>query len=92
MNFYFWTKPPAADVNTWEELGNPGWNWDAFQKYTLRAEQYVSDPPSNKNRILTHSELHTSVRRPAETLQTHTQCRVPWLQRARQDYSAHDPR
>ena len=51
MNFYFWTKPPAADVNTWEELGNPGWNWDAFQKYTLRAEQYVSDPPSNKNRV-----------------------------------------
>lgn len=39
MNFYLWTKPPAADVNTWEELGNPGWNWDVFQKYSLRAEQ-----------------------------------------------------
>ena len=41
MNFYLWTKPPAADVNAWEELGNPGWNWKTFQKYALRAEQYV---------------------------------------------------
>lgn len=47
MNFYLWSKPPAADVNAWEELGNPGWNWEAFQKYTLRAEKYVFDSPIN---------------------------------------------
>ncbi|KAJ7925389.1 hypothetical protein B0H13DRAFT_2314603 [Mycena leptocephala] len=30
MNFYAWTKPPAADVDAIEQLGNPGWNWADF--------------------------------------------------------------
>lgn len=42
MNFYTWSKPPAADVNVWEEMGNPGWNWRAYVKYTLRAEECVA--------------------------------------------------
>ena len=39
MNFLFWSKPPTADIDAWEELGNPGWNWDNYLKYTLRTEQ-----------------------------------------------------
>ena len=39
MNFYGWIKPPAADVNAFEELGNPGWNWEAYHKYTCRVEK-----------------------------------------------------
>ncbi|KAH9927654.1 GMC oxidoreductase [Fomitopsis serialis] len=42
MNFYAWMKPPAADVDAWEELGNPGWNWKAYMKYTLRAEEFTA--------------------------------------------------
>lgn len=41
MNFVGWIKPPASDVNTIEELGNTGWNWESYHKYTLRAEEYV---------------------------------------------------
>ena len=41
MNFYTWSKPPAADVNAWEALENVGWNWETYLKYTLRAEEYV---------------------------------------------------
>ncbi|KAH9928320.1 GMC oxidoreductase [Fomitopsis serialis] len=26
----------------WEELGNPGWNWDNYLKYTLRTEQFTA--------------------------------------------------
>ncbi|TFY63799.1 hypothetical protein EVJ58_g3033 [Rhodofomes roseus] len=42
INFYAWIKPPAADVDAWEELGNPGWNWKAYTKYTLRAEGFTA--------------------------------------------------
>lgn len=41
MNFCVWTKPHAQDVDAWEKLGNPGWDWNSFQKYSLRAEQSV---------------------------------------------------
>ncbi|OCH90043.1 GMC oxidoreductase [Obba rivulosa] len=41
MNFWAWCKPPAQDVDAWETLGNPGWNWESYQKYVLRAEQFT---------------------------------------------------
>ena len=41
MNFLVWSKPPAADVDTIEELGNPGWNWEMYHKYARRVEGYV---------------------------------------------------
>ncbi|KAH8099870.1 GMC oxidoreductase [Cristinia sonorae] len=41
MNFYAWLKPPAADVNAFEELGNPGWTWDDYSKYTTRTEKFT---------------------------------------------------
>ncbi|KAJ7841204.1 GMC oxidoreductase [Mycena olivaceomarginata] len=38
MNFYAWTKPPAGDVDAIEALGNPGWNWTEYSKYTRISE------------------------------------------------------
>lgn len=53
VNFYTWSKPPAADVNAWEELGNPGWDWKAYTRYTMRAEEYVARLlPSIRLRVL----------------------------------------
>ncbi|TEB21436.1 GMC oxidoreductase [Coprinellus micaceus] len=40
MNFLCWIKPPSQDVDAIERLGNPGWNWVDFQKYSLRAETF----------------------------------------------------
>ncbi|KAJ7048088.1 GMC oxidoreductase [Mycena amicta] len=40
MNFYAWTKPPAKDFDAIEELGNPGWNWSEYAKYTRRSETF----------------------------------------------------
>lgn len=42
MNFYVWTKPPKEDIDVYEELGNPGWNWKSYQELTMRTEEYVS--------------------------------------------------
>ncbi|KAF8153936.1 GMC oxidoreductase [Crassisporium funariophilum] len=40
MNFYCWVKPPAADIDAFEKLGNPGWNWADYQKYSMKSETF----------------------------------------------------
>lgn len=54
MNFLCWIKPPVKDVDAFEKLGNPGWNWADFQKYSLRAETFV---PAGKE--ITDAYPHT---------------------------------
>ncbi|KAF5329741.1 hypothetical protein D9619_009175 [Psilocybe cf. subviscida] len=44
VNLFVWCKPPAADIDAIEKLGNPGWNWDDFAKYSKRSEAF--NPPS----------------------------------------------
>ncbi|KAI0832660.1 GMC oxidoreductase [Trametes gibbosa] len=44
INFLCWTKPPREDIDDFERLGNPGWNWENFEKYLKRTEGFV--PPS----------------------------------------------
>ncbi|GJE87487.1 GMC family oxidoreductase [Phanerochaete sordida] len=41
MNFLVWTKPPADEIDDWERLGNPGWNWKNYQKYVHKAERFA---------------------------------------------------
>lgn len=41
MNFYCWIKPPAGDIDAFEKLGNPGWNWAEYEKYSKKSETYV---------------------------------------------------
>lgn len=42
LNFYTWNKPAAADIDVIEKLGNPGWNFDQYQKYSLMSETYAT--------------------------------------------------
>ncbi|KAJ7108233.1 GMC oxidoreductase [Mycena epipterygia] len=46
LNFYAWIKPPAADIDAIEKLGNPGWNWKEYQKYSNRSETF--HPPGKE--------------------------------------------
>ncbi|KAF8958575.1 GMC oxidoreductase [Flammula alnicola] len=40
MNFYAWIKPPAADIDAFEKLGNLGWNWAEYEKYSRKSETF----------------------------------------------------
>ncbi|TDL21863.1 GMC oxidoreductase [Rickenella mellea] len=46
VNFHVWNKPPAGDIGDWEKLGNPGWNWERFQKYAKKIEGFT--PPTTE--------------------------------------------
>ena len=32
-NFMAYVRPTKADLDAFERLGNPGWNWDSLLKY-----------------------------------------------------------
>ncbi|THH20334.1 hypothetical protein EW146_g1022 [Bondarzewia mesenterica] len=46
LNFFAYCKPPKQEIDDFEKLGNPGWNWANFQKYSAKAEGFVT--PSDK--------------------------------------------
>ncbi|CDO76653.1 GMC oxidoreductase [Trametes cinnabarina] len=46
INFLCWIKPPAKEVDDFERLGNPGWNWKNYEKYIRRTERFT--PPSEE--------------------------------------------
>ncbi|KAG6374537.1 alcohol oxidase [Boletus reticuloceps] len=41
INAFFWTRPARIYLDAFEELGNKGWNWDSFIKYSKRSERFV---------------------------------------------------
>ncbi|KAK7437914.1 hypothetical protein VKT23_018349 [Stygiomarasmius scandens] len=50
INFSVWSVPPKYDIDTWERLGNPGWNWEMFEKYAVDSVTY--SPSSSKDEAL----------------------------------------
>ncbi|EIM86305.1 alcohol oxidase [Stereum hirsutum FP-91666 SS1] len=38
MNFLAWNRPQREDIDALEKLGNVGWSWDTFYKYSKKAE------------------------------------------------------
>ncbi|PCH40974.1 GMC oxidoreductase [Wolfiporia cocos MD-104 SS10] len=41
INFMCWTKPHASEIDDLEKLGNPGWNWNNYEKYLSRTEGFI---------------------------------------------------
>ncbi|CCM01756.1 uncharacterized protein FIBRA_03822 [Fibroporia radiculosa] len=42
INFMCWLKPPAAEIDDLERLGNPGWNWTDYQKHLDKTEGFIT--------------------------------------------------
>ncbi|KIM89885.1 GMC oxidoreductase [Piloderma croceum F 1598] len=57
MNFYTWSKPPAADVDAIEQLGNPGWNFKEYSKYSLMSETFH---PATKDQLASFPHTYIS--------------------------------
>ncbi|OBZ73528.1 Glucose oxidase [Grifola frondosa] len=52
INFMLWNKPAREYVQAFELLGNPGWTWELFDKYSKRAEKFI--PPDHDTDVLTY--------------------------------------
>lgn len=37
-----WSIPPSQDINAWEKLGNPEWNWETYSRNVKKNEKSVS--------------------------------------------------
>ncbi|KAK7029895.1 GMC oxidoreductase [Favolaschia claudopus] len=68
LNFCAWVKPPAADVDAIEKLGNPGWNWQEYLKYTRRSETFR--PPAQELMDVYPHTFHKEVHGSAGPVQT----------------------
>ncbi|KAI0347718.1 alcohol oxidase [Trametopsis cervina] len=44
INFLCWLKPSRGDLDDFEALGNPGWNWKNYHKYITQLEGFT--PPA----------------------------------------------
>ncbi|KAK5134747.1 hypothetical protein LTR08_006122 [Meristemomyces frigidus] len=41
LNLMTWDRGSKADYDAWEELGNPGWNWNSMYEHMLRVETFT---------------------------------------------------
>jgi len=62
INFAFYHRPPAFDIDAFERLGNPGWNWDRFLEYSKRVETFQPPTPEEVEKYNLHynAEYHGS--------------------------------
>lgn len=44
LNLMTWDRGSIKDYDAWEELGNPGWNWESIQAAMLKVENFVPSP------------------------------------------------
>ncbi|KAJ8468739.1 hypothetical protein ONZ51_g9450 [Trametes cubensis] len=51
VNFMCWIKPAREEIDDFERLGNPGWNWNNFEKYIHRTEGFIT-PPEEQQRLM----------------------------------------
>ncbi|KAJ7866482.1 alcohol oxidase [Mycena leptocephala] len=50
INFFQYHRPAKADIDAFETLGNPGWNWNLLKKYYMKAETFI--PPQIKHETM----------------------------------------
>ncbi|KAF8905300.1 alcohol oxidase [Mucidula mucida] len=77
INLLCWTKPPASDIDDWERLGNPGWNWKNYEKYIAKSEGFVElDPEEQLKRELKLAEWNVGRQGPLGTAHLKTMTEV----------------
>ncbi|KAH8116713.1 GMC oxidoreductase [Phellopilus nigrolimitatus] len=60
INFYGWDNPPKRDIDAWEKLGNPGWNWERFSKSLKKTVSFTApnDEDASRHRQVFNPDAH----------------------------------
>ncbi|KAF9526840.1 glucose-methanol-choline oxidoreductase, partial [Crepidotus variabilis] len=68
INRCCWSKPSKADIDAFEKLGNPGWTWDDFIKYSRKSETFhLPAQEQLENYPLTYELSHRGLSGPIQT-------------------------
>ncbi|KAI1340343.1 hypothetical protein F5Y15DRAFT_423289 [Xylariaceae sp. FL0016] len=50
LNFMTWDRATVAEFDSWEALGNPGWNWENMLAHMIKSENFTRvNPQEYKN-------------------------------------------
>jgi choline dehydrogenase-like flavoprotein len=47
LNLMVWNRASVAEYDAWEELGNPGWNWDSMKSAMIKSENFTNLHPED---------------------------------------------
>ncbi|TCD69118.1 hypothetical protein EIP91_008594, partial [Steccherinum ochraceum] len=47
-NIMAFVRPGKVELDAWEELGNPGWNWESMLRYMKKSETLQPNTPSEE--------------------------------------------
>ncbi|OCL12847.1 GMC oxidoreductase [Glonium stellatum] len=63
LNLMTWDRASKAEYDMWEELGNPGWNWDSMYQTMLKVENFTSSPDYGKAGVGHGGPIQTLINR-----------------------------
>ncbi|KAJ6485599.1 alcohol oxidase [Mycena sanguinolenta] len=43
LNFFLYHRPAKSDIDAFEELGNPGWNWELLERYYKKSQHFIEN-------------------------------------------------
>ncbi|KAL1964510.1 hypothetical protein VTN77DRAFT_6936 [Rasamsonia byssochlamydoides] len=43
--------PSKKDIDAWEQLGNPGWNWDSISQYLRKSQKFTPPTPAIREQL-----------------------------------------
>ncbi|TLD30840.1 hypothetical protein PspLS_01796 [Pyricularia sp. CBS 133598] len=67
INAMSYIRGNKADIDAWETLGNPGWNWDTLYPYSLGAENFSIPGPGLQESGVTFNPTFHGVSGPIRT-------------------------
>ncbi|PWN52124.1 alcohol oxidase [Violaceomyces palustris] len=51
LNFLVWDRSSKAEIDAWEQLGNPGWNWNTLYKYMKKSETFHAPSAEDASKL-----------------------------------------
>ncbi|KAF1911272.1 hypothetical protein BDU57DRAFT_543173 [Ampelomyces quisqualis] len=63
LNLMTWDRTTIAELNSWEKLGNTGWNWNSLYSAMLKCETFLPSSGYGDEGFGTTGPIHTLVNR-----------------------------